>query len=180
MSKKQKHLINLILCALLAAMSVVLDRIIPSIKLPDNNISFGFLPVMICGMFAGPLWGGLCGAVADLAGALIFPFGAYFPGFTATAFLMGTLYGIIGFAAGRSRRLGIQVTISALLVFLTEIICTLLLNSLWLSFFYSQPYFAKIVLRIPQAVFYLILKTVAALLIVKFVLPPMRKAFRKG
>lgn len=179
MSKKQKHLINLILTAILAALSVVLGRFF-SYNVQDFSIGFGFLPVMICAIFCGSLWGGVCGALADFLGAILFPFGAYFPGFTAVAFLMGVLYGVSGVAErkfGRGKRFFILTVISILL---GETVGTLLLNSLWLHIMYGRPYLPQIILRIPEAVLYFVVKTAAAIIIAKVILPIMKKSFKRS
>ena len=70
--------------ALLIALEVVLTRFL-SINLPIVRIGFGFLPVAIAAILFGPLWAGIGYAVGDLIGMLIWPTGAYFPGFTLVA-----------------------------------------------------------------------------------------------
>ena len=47
------------------------------------------------GIYLGPKYACLICALGDLIGALLFPFGAYFPGFTISAALMGLVYGLI-------------------------------------------------------------------------------------
>lgn len=179
MSKKQIHLRNLILTAILAALSVVLGRFF-SYNVQDFSIGFGFLPVLICGMLCGVWWGGLCGALADFVGAILFPFGAYFPGFTAVAFLMGALYGAVGkferkFGSGK---LFFAFTLLTLLI--AESVCTLLINSYWLHLMFGRPYVAQLVLRLPQAIAYFIVKTAAAIIIAKLVLPIVKKSFKRS
>lgn len=179
MSKKQIHLQNLILTAILAALSVVLGRFF-SYNVQDFSIGFGFLPVLICGMLCGVWWGGICGALADLLGALLFPFGAYFPGFTAVAFLMGAMYGAVGAC---ERKLGtgkLFFASSAIILLLTEAVGTLALNSLWLHLMYGRPYVAQLVLRLPQAIAYFIVKTAAAIIIAKLLLPIAKKSFKRS
>ena len=179
MSKKQKYLRNLILTAILSAVSVVLGRFF-SYNVQDFSIGFAFLPVMVCGMFCGVLWGGVCGALADFLGAILFPFGAYFPGFTAVAFLMGGLYGVIGLADRKFERKIIVTAVMVAAIFITEFVGSLLLNSLWLTVMYGMPYSAELLLRLPEAVAFFIVKIAAALLLRRFVLPVMRKSFNRG
>ena len=179
MSKKQIHLRNLILTAILAALSVVLGRFF-SYNVQDFSIGFGFLPVLICGMLCGVWWGGICGALADFLGAILFPFGTYFPGFTAVAFLMGALYGAIGVSEkkfGTGKRFFI---ITVLIILLTEAVGTLALNSLWLSIMFARPYVAQIILRVPEAALYFAVKTAAAVIIAKLVLPIVKKSFKRS
>ena len=84
---------KLILAAMFLSILLVLSRFL-SIKTSFLVISFSFIPMMLCGVYLGPKYSLAVAALGDLIGALIFPFGAYFPGFTITAGLMGFIYGI--------------------------------------------------------------------------------------
>ena len=162
MSEKQKHLRNLVLCAILSAVSVVLGRFF-SYNVQDFSIGLGFLPVLFCGMYCGVFWGGVCGALADFIGAILFPFGTYFPGFTAVAFMLGTVYGLVGLI-DRVFKKNWQFLIASLLLFaVTEFIGSWLLNSLWLTILYGMPYKAELLLRLPEAVVFFVIKFVFAL-----------------
>lgn len=179
MTKKQQNLTSLVLCAIFAALSVVLGRFF-SYNVQDFSIGFGFLPVLICGMLCGVWWGAVCGALADFVGAILFPFGTYFPGFTAVAFLMGAVYGLIGLAERKTVRAWQFCIFAVMGVASTELVGSLLLNSLWLSIMYGRPYTAEIVLRLPEALLYFAVKLAFVLLIKQFVLPPLRKSFKRG
>ena len=90
------------------------------------------MPVAVAGILLGPLCAGVVGALADVLGAVLFPIGAYFPGFTLTAFLMGLCYGL--FLKGKQsfpRILGA--------VAVHQLVLSLLLNSLWISVLYGSP-----------------------------------------
>ena len=179
MSEKQKHLRNLVLCAILSAVSVVLGRFF-SYNVQDFSIGFGFLPILFCGMYCGVFWGGVCGAVADFVGAILFPFGTYFPGFTAVAFMMGAVYGIIGIADRKFKKHW-QFSLAVIFcVAVTEFVGSLILNSLWLTIMYGMPYKAELLLRLPEAIAFFVVKFTAALLIRTFILPNIRKSFNRG
>lgn len=84
--------------SLLAAISVALSGLsvmVPLAGLPALRLSFVQIPIIIAGIIFGPLAGALSGIVSDLLGALLFPKGAYFPGFTLTAALWGFIPGIV-------------------------------------------------------------------------------------
>lgn len=179
MSKKQKHLVNLILTAILAAVSVVLGRFF-SYNVQNFSIGFAFLPVMVCGMFCGVWWGGICGALADFIGAMLFPFGTYFPGFTAVAFLMGALYGVVGLADRRLKGNVKVILITIAAIFTTEFVGSWLLNSLWLTIMYGMPYGAELALRLPEAAVFFAVKIAAALLIRSLILPILKKSFKRN
>ena len=84
---------NVAQLAILVAMEVVLSRFL-SINIWSNKIGFAFLPVAVTAMYYTPLTTGITAAVADMIGALLFPSGPFFPGFTLTAFLGGIVYGL--------------------------------------------------------------------------------------
>ena len=77
-----------ILAGLLLATTIVLSRFL-SIKTPIVVISFSFIPIMLSGMLLGPWWAMIICGLSDLIGALLFPFGAYFVGYTITSTIAG-------------------------------------------------------------------------------------------
>lgn len=81
------------LIAILIAATIVLQRFL-SFRTPIIQINFMFVPVMLAGMMLG--WPGatFIATVSDLIGALLFPSGSFFFGYTLTAFLMGLVAGI--------------------------------------------------------------------------------------
>ena len=79
--------------ALLLALEIVLSRFL-SISTPVVKIGFSFIPIAMVAMLYGPLWAGCTAALADFLGAIMFPIGPYFPGFTLTAALTGLLFGL--------------------------------------------------------------------------------------
>lgn len=177
MSKLKKQLVCLAATALFAAVSMILGRFL-SINMWNMSIGFAFLPTLVCAMLFGPLWGGVCGAAADLVGALLFPFGPYFPGFTATAFLSGALFGIIG---RLDEKIGNKwlFALSAFGVVLTnQAVCSLILNTLWISLLYSSPYLPNILVRLPEAAVMTVVETAAAVIIRGTALPPVKKFMR--
>ena len=91
--KAQKNTKIMVTCALLVALQVILARFL-SINTTFVVVNFSFLAVALSGILFGPLWALAVGAVSDLIGATLFPFGAFFPGFTVTAGLVGLIYGL--------------------------------------------------------------------------------------
>ena len=84
---------RLAVSALLIAADVVLTRLL-AINTPVMRIGLGFAAVALCALLYGPWWAAVTGALGDLLGALLFPTGAYFPGFTLTAALTGVIFGL--------------------------------------------------------------------------------------
>ena len=84
---------TLTLMGLLIALEIVLSRFL-SINAWNIRIGFSFVPIAAAGMLLGPIPAGIVAAAADILGATLFPSGPFFPGFTLTAFLTGTLLGV--------------------------------------------------------------------------------------
>ncbi|RBP46803.1 folate family ECF transporter S component [Garciella nitratireducens] len=132
---------NLVFIALLIALEIILTRFI-AIQTPIIRIGFGFIPIALSSIFFGPIIGGITAALSDLLGMLIFPKGAYFPGFTFSAFLSGVIYG--RFLYNKSKA-WFNIVIA---VFLNSIIVDLGLNTLWLSIITGNPFMVIITPRI--------------------------------
>lgn len=79
---------------LLIAMDVLLTRVL-AINTPLMKIGLGFFAVAVCGELYGPVQAAVCAALGDLLGSLLFPTGAYYPGFTLTAALTGIIFGLL-------------------------------------------------------------------------------------
>ena len=124
---------QLTVSALLIALDVVFTRVL-AINTPLMKIGLGFTAVAVSAMLYGPLWAALTAGLGDLIGALLFPTGAYFPGFTLTAALTGLIFGLFLY-----RREG--KWLRAFLAALTNsFFVTLALNTLLIAvFFRSSP-----------------------------------------
>lgn len=123
---KKPNLRTLAALSMLTALQVVLSRFL-SIQTPVCKIGLGFIPVMFAGALFGPLGGGLVGGLSDVLGAILFPSGSYFPGYTLTAILAGVIYGLF---FGKSHNY-LRILIAYLL---TTVLNTLLLNSFFIAF----------------------------------------------
>ena len=140
--KQQKTTKIMVTCALLVALQVILARFL-SINTTFVVVNFSFLAVALAGILFGPLWGMAVGGVSDLVGASLFPFGAFFPGFTLTAALVGLVYGAFlhtktGDLQGKSGWLRVVgASLSASLI-------RFVLNSVWLYIMYGAGLFGML------------------------------------
>ena len=128
--------------ALLTALEIVLSRFL-SISMWNTKIGFSFLPIAAAGILYGPLAAGAVGALGDFIGAILFPIGAYFPGFTLTAFLTGLVFGFFLYKKQGWIRIFSAVGIN-------QLILSLLLNTLWISVLYGSAYRPLLISRLPQ------------------------------
>ena len=85
---------KIILCALFISSTIVLGRIL-SIRTPIITIGFSFVPIMLSAIILGPKYSTFIATICDIIGALVFPTGSFFFGFTITAFLTGLTYGLL-------------------------------------------------------------------------------------
>lgn len=155
---------------MLTALQVVLARWL-SINAWNTRIGFSFVPVVIAAMLYGPLFAGIVGALGDFVGAILFPTGAYFPGFTLTAALIGVIFGLFLYR----KQSNFNIVLSAVV---NQATMSMLLNSFWISFVYGAPFAATVVSRIPQC----ILMAVVEIIVIKLLaaaLPQFQKVLKR-
>ena len=143
--KRNNNLITLTCLALLTAMQIILARYLAIPVTESMRFTTSFIPVVIAARRFGVVGGMAVYGVGDFLGAIIFPAGgAFFPGFTVTAVVSGLIYGLFLSKKGGIVRIVLSVLTS-------QIVCTLLMNSYWLSMLYGSEFSAIFVSRIPQA-----------------------------
>ena len=89
MSKIKK----IILSSMFLALFIIFNRFI-SIKTELLVISLTFIPIIMSAVLLGPKYSTIIALLGDLLGAIIFPFGPYFPGFTISSAITGLIYGL--------------------------------------------------------------------------------------
>lgn len=72
--KNIRYLRNLVCCAMMIAVSVVLARLMSVIPDESSRFSIEAVPIFISGMLFGPFAGALVGFTSDLIGCLFSPF----------------------------------------------------------------------------------------------------------
>ncbi len=148
MVSKHNKSVTIITClALLIALDIVLTRFL-AINTQFLRISLGMIPVAIAGIAFGPAWGGVCGAVGDVLGMMLFPSGAYFPGFTLTAALTGMIYGFFLYHK-RGQHILRNTLFASIMVCIG---CNLLLDTLWLNLMYGSGFIAILPARIVKCI----------------------------
>ena len=81
-------------CALLAALSVVLARLVIPMPNASTRFSIEAVPIFLAGVLFGPLAGGMVGFSADFVGCLFSPYG-YNPIFSIPPILYGVFAGVM-------------------------------------------------------------------------------------
>ncbi len=155
---KKNQLFKIILTALLIAINVILERFVPAYSVWNNNVSFGFVAVAFAACYLGVPYAVAVGGFGDLIGALIKPFGPYFPGYTVTNMLVGLCLGLFLYKKATILRISIAVVINKLL-------CSLVLNTVFISVLYRggiAAFWVVFVSRVP----FVALMTVVEILVI--------------
>lgn len=155
------------LCCLgvLIAMQVVLARF-AVIPVGDMmRFSTSFIPVVIAARLYGPLGGMAVYGIGDLVGAIAFPTGgAFFPGYTLTAAIVGLIFGLF-LKPVKVKETPLQTGVKIVLsVFSTQLIGSFMMNSFWRSFQTGTPYGAVLMTRLPQCLVSLVIQSVFMIL----------------
>lgn len=167
---------KMILSALMITLSIVLSRFL-SIKTPLLAISFSFVPTMLSAIWLGPKYTCLIAGIADLIGAILFPFGEFFIGFTVSSVLSGLIYGLILYKKDgelSKKSLLIRLIISSLAV---ALIINTGLNTLWLVIMYDKAFIALLMTRIVKEVIMVPIQVVTMFLLVQATRKNYKKIF---
>lgn len=183
MSKTKK----LVLSALLLSLTIVFSRFL-SFKTNILVVSFTFVPIMISAIYLGPKYSSVIAALADLIGALLFPFGTgtYFPGFTLSAFLTGLVYGLFLHKKGytESDENNDEVIREIDSGFISKLIISsiivlglidILLSSVWLNMTVGKSYTAILSVRTILKLIMLPIQVVVIFLLEKVLTPLFKK-----
>jgi len=156
-------------CGLFIALSVIFSRFL-SMPIPLGGVlgirlGLGTLPIMLAGLFFGPVAGALTGLAADIIG---FPLtgGTYFPGFTLSAMLNGILPALIMYSCSLKRdENGTRLMMHSMwqprcfplrliiAVFITQMVTSVGLSTLWLTLMTGTAYSVFLVPRLISQVF---------------------------
>ncbi len=134
----------MVISALLVAMSIVLGKFL-KISIGDSiRISFENLPVLMSGIFFGPVVGAAVAACADLIGCLLYGY-AINPIITLGAVSIGAISGLIFQAFKKDSNLIKKLCFS---IFPAHIVGSMIIKSIGLFKFYGTP-METLLLRIP-------------------------------
>lgn len=126
--------IKIMACAsILAAMSIVLGKYLAFNLTPVIRISFENLPILIAGIFFGPVVGAAVGIVADLLGCLMVGY-TINPIITLGAGSIGLISGLISLALKKSKLPRVLFSVVA-----AHLIGSVTIKTIGLVIFYSMP-----------------------------------------
>ena len=135
-AKELKSVPALAMCAMFAALALILNSV-ASINLgPYIKIGFSGIPNQIVDYLFGPITGGLFAGILDLVKYFMKPDGAFFFGFTFNAMLAAFIYGCFYYRQKLTLK---RVLIAKLVVVL---VVNIVLNTLWLDMLYGKGFLA--------------------------------------
>jgi ECF transporter S component (folate family) len=162
---RKKRLYALTAGAMMAALSIILERVIaimPASNMMDIRISLSNVPIILAGIVVSPLVGALSGVVSDIVGCFISGY-APFPILTLAPLITGFLPGII---AGKKKTYSFIKIFVAITV--THIISSVIVTTYGLSVMRGVAFIPMLVTRLPSCgvnlaidvtLVYLLLKT---------------------
>ena len=160
----------MVILAMMIALEVVLSRLL-AIPVGDSlKFAFNFVPVAVAAYLYGPIASLIVAAVGDLIGSLIFPVGAYFPGFTVTAALTGLCFGLFL----HDKRNFWRILVSAVII---QLALTIFLDSVWFMIYFGTPYWAAVATRVIKAGIMVVVQC-AALAIILPIMERIRKQLK--
>lgn len=174
MSKIKK----IILTALLLASLIVLSRFL-SIKTPLVKISFAFVPTMLCAVWLGAKWTVLLNVLGDLIGAILFPTGSFFIGYTISTAVAGLIYGLLLYRKEENSYSDKQFVIRLILsVLLVTLISNIILNTLWISITTGKAFIVLFGTRIVKELIMIPVKVIVVLFVEKMLRKPFYTILR--
>ncbi len=129
--------------SLLLALSLIIDRFTVGTK--SIQIGFGFVIMALASYLYGPVWSSAIAALSDIIGTLISG-GVYNPGFTISAILGATIYGLFFY---QRKITWTRVIVSQLII---AVFVNTVLNTLWLSLMYKMPFIGYLPVRLSKEV----------------------------
>ena len=175
----QKKILKLCCLGVLIAMQVVLARFLVIPVGDMMRFSTSFIPVVIAARLFGPLGGMAVYGLGDLVGAIVFPTGgAFFPGYTITAAVVGIIFGIfLKPVKGEETRLQLNLKV-VFSVLCTQLIGSFLMNSYWRSFQTGTPYGAVLMTRLPQCLISSVRQIVFMVILLEQICKVVRKVVK--
>lgn len=125
---------TLMICAMMAALAIVLGYMTTIEIGPFIKIGFSGMANRIVEFLFGPIIGGIFGGTLDILKYLVRPTGTFFIGFTFDAVLAGLLYGTL------LHNRPIKMWRIVMAEFLVKMIVNCGLNTLWLSLLYGKGF----------------------------------------
>ena len=169
-SSELKSIKMIITAAIFIALRTAIARFfIPLPVMGGQRIYFTFFVNALGTIIYGPVVGGIASAVSDLIGALLFPTGPFFIGYTISSFMGSFIYGLFLY------RTRITVFKIFLAKFTVNMFVNVFLGSLWSSMMYGKVFWPLFIARIPKNIIMLPIEVLIMYLFFTLIIPIMKK-----
>ena len=144
MSKNTKFITFL---AAFTALATVANIFVIPLNGGGNYISLLYIPCFFAGIFLGPVFGFVVGALSDVIGMLIHPLGPWLPLITLASGLLGFIPGMV-FKYMKNKNTTMKLFLSLVLCL---VVCTCGLNTLatYLAYSKGSTFWAYLGVRLP-------------------------------
>ncbi len=145
---KNKMTANLAAVGVFTALSVVLTRYLGFSPQNSNiRLSLGNIPVMMTGIFCGPLYGTLCGLLADTIGCFLSGYAPNLP-LVVAPLMIGAFPPILYRFAAKTKGKKCSELLLCISIVLTNVLASLLWKTAVLSFMFGIPFTVNLATRI--------------------------------
>lgn len=160
----------LVIAAIFVALRVAMGRFfIPLPVMGTQHIYLSFIINSLGSLIYGPVMGLMAGTVSDIIGAVLFPKGPFFFGYTITSMMGSFIYGLFLYKA----RLSVKRLF--LCKFSVNLVTNVFLNSLWPAILMNKGFWELLILRIPKNVIMLPFETALMYLFFALTLPILKR-----
>ncbi len=164
------NLNNVRVLAFIAVM-IALKIVIGFIRIPvgeNLRISLTYIIVAIEGMVVGPVAGMTSAFITDNLSFILFPDGAYFPGYTLTAMLGSFFYSIFLY---QKKITWTRISIAKIC---NNYLVNVLLGSLWSSMLYGKAYLVYATTSLIKNTILLPIEIILLMVAIRFILPILK------
>lgn len=145
-AKELKVTQNMAICAMMAALSIVLSYTTSIAITPEIRIGFSGIPNRIVDFLFGPITGGIFGGMMDILKFLIKPSGPFFFGYTLSAILASFIYGIFLYKRPfKQHTMLLNILIAEILV---KLLINCGLNTYWNSIMGGKAFMVLLEIRL--------------------------------
>ncbi len=153
------------------AVMIALKIVIGFIRIPvgeNLRISLTYIIVAIEGMVVGPVAGMTSAFITDNLSFILFPDGAYFPGYTLTAMLGSFFYSIFLY---QKKITWTRISIAKIC---NNYLVNVLLGSLWSSMLYGKAYLVYATTSLIKNTILLPIEIILLMVAIRFILPILK------
>lgn len=153
------------------ALMIALKIVIGFIRIPvgeNLRITLTYIVVAIEGMVVGPIAGITSAFITDNLSFILFPDGAYFPGYTLTAMLGSFFYSIFLY---QKKATWTRLTFAKIC---NNYLVNVLLGSLWSSMLYGKAYLVYATTSLIKNTLLLPIEIILLMIAIKFIYPILK------